>query len=85
MICAKREFVMLDLLKYGVVITMAVAILNAAAYAEDKTTVMLGSHYWDIDNQHFGKSDTADFLWIFGIVFETAHYHLEVKWRLFDH
>lgn len=66
MISARGEFVMLDLLKYGVVITMAVGILNAAAYAEDKTTVMLGSHYWDIDNQCFGKSDTADFLWIFG-------------------
>ena len=50
MISARGDFVMLDMLKYGVVITMAVAILNAAAYAKDKTTVMLGSHYWDIDN-----------------------------------
>ena len=57
---------MRDLLKYAAVICaiMMLTILNADA--KNKTAVMPGSHYWDIDNQRFGKSDTADFLWTFG-------------------
>lgn len=61
---------MSNTLKYAaviiIIIVMMPASLNASVYAKDKTTVMLASHYWDIDNQRFGKSDTADFLWTFG-------------------
>ena len=57
---------MRGLLKYVFVAAiMMLTILNADAYAKDKTAVMLGSHYWDIDNERFGKSDTADFFWSF--------------------
>ena len=55
------------MLKYTSVFIFAfiLTILNADAFAEYKTVVMPGSHYWDIDNERFGKSDTADFIWSF--------------------